>query len=541
MTFATMTNPFHSGEIEAQKRAGVDDMAAQIAGFIRPYMPDQHRQFYSNLPFLILSAADAEGRPWVAILEGEAGFVSSPDPKALSLATSLDPQDPLTAALEDGTDIGLLGIELATRRRNRLSGHFHKADHGYAIDIQQSFGNCPQYIREREWHRVDANKPGVSSRSKTLTRAQIARIGRADTMFIGTGQRDADDRASNGYDASHRGGEPGFVQVMDERHLRIPDYAGNNFFNTIGNILKNPRVGLLFVDFETGGLLHITGRAEIDWQARDAKDPGARRMIDVIIDGVVDRPSAISLRWEADGSALRQLTLLKKVEEAHDITSFYLAPVDGRPLAPFEAGQYLPIELRLTPPYGKVQRSYSLSASPNGRTYRLSIKREDKGLVSRVMHDVLQAGDIIETRLPSGDFVLPCPDCPVVLVSAGIGQTPMMAMLQQIAEEGGQRLTWFVHGARNGRRHALRDEASALAIKHPNIQTQVHYSKPEPHDRIGCEYDIAGRISAQSLINLKAGPDAHYMLCGPAAFVSEIQSGLEAAGIAQSNIHSETF
>ncbi|MEM8792141.1 MAG: pyridoxamine 5'-phosphate oxidase family protein [Pseudomonadota bacterium] len=541
MTIETTHNPFHAGELEAQKRAGVGDVAAKVAGFIRSYMPEQHRQFYTSLPFLVVSAADGQGRPWVTILEGEDGFVSSPDPETLAVTSNLDPQDPLFASFEAGTDIGLLGIELATRRRNRLSGAFRKTASGYAIDIRQSFGNCPQYIREREWHRVTGVTPGDAIWSDALNEAHMDRIRQADTMFIGTGQRDADNKPANGYDASHRGGEPGFVQIVDATRLRIPDYAGNNFFNTIGNLLQNPRIGLLFVDFETGGLLQITGRAEIDWQPKDAADPAARRMIDVTIDAVVDRPSAVSLRWDGEGQQVRQLALVKKVEEAQDITSFYLAPVDGRRLAPFKAGQHLPIELQLAEPLGKARRTYSLSAASNGKTYRLSIKREAKGLVSRVMHDLLQRGDVIEARSPSGDFVLPAGDCPVVLASAGVGITPTMAMLEEIAKEAGDRPAWFVHGARNGRSHAMRREVDAIAEAHPNITRQVFYSRPKAEDRIGLDYDHQGRVSAEGLLGLNAGPKAHYLLCGPAAFVAEIQAGLEAQGVPQNQIHFETF
>ncbi|MEM8789051.1 MAG: pyridoxamine 5'-phosphate oxidase family protein [Pseudomonadota bacterium] len=534
-------NPFHSGEIEAQSRAGVGDMASRIGGFIRSYLPEQHRAFHTSLPFLILSGADTQGRPWVTVLEGEHGFVTSPDPTTLCIKTPLDPQDPLSDAFEAGADVGLLGIELATRRRNRLSGRFRKASDGYAIDIRQTFGNCPQYIREREWHRVSGGAPGESRRSESLSDAQMDRIRAADTMFIGSGQRDDNDIPSNGYDASHRGGEPGFVQTVDATHLRIPDYAGNNFFNTIGNILKNRRVGLLFIDFETGGLLQITGRAQIDWEPADANDPSARRMIDVAIEAVVDRPSAIALRWDTKGEQVRQLMLAEKVQESEHITSFYLTPVDGRPLPPFSAGQHLPIALELTPPHGTVRRSYSLSAASNGKTYRLSIKREDQGLVSRVMHDVLQLGHVIEARAPSGDFVLPCGDCPLVLASAGVGLTPMVAMLQEVAREAGTRLAWFIHGARDGQSHAMKQSVEGIVATHRHIKKQVFYSQPDPQDCLGTDYDSVGRVSVEALLALNAGVKAHYMLCGPAAFVSQIQTGLEAAGVPSGHIHFETF
>ncbi|MDJ0612379.1 MAG: pyridoxamine 5'-phosphate oxidase family protein [Rhizobiaceae bacterium] len=541
MTIAVSSNPFHSGEIEAQKRAGVRGLASQVAGFIRPYMPQQHREFFCSLPFLVLSAADENGRPWITILEGEEGFVGSPDNKNLRLSTSLDPQDPLANAFESGTDIGMLGIELETRRRNRLSGYFHKSTDGYAIDIRQSFGNCPQYISERRWHRESNVIPGSASKSNALSVNQIKRIQASDTMFIGSGQCDPEDAASNGYDASHRGGLPGFIQVIDETHLRIPDYAGNNFFNTIGNILKNPKVGLLFVEFESGSLLHVSGHAEIDWEPRDGHELGAYRMINVTIDAVVDRPAAISLRWESEGQPVRQMVVANKVVEAKDIASFYLKPADGRPLAPFKAGQHLPIELQLSEPYGKVSRSYSLSAAAHEDFYRLSIKREEKGLVSRIMHDVLQPGQVIEARAPAGEFTIPCQDCPVVLASAGIGITPLLAMLNELSAKNSSPPIWFVHGARNKATHAFRQEISALVGGHSNIKSRVFYSKPDQEDRQGVDYDHSGRVSADALLELNAGPDAHYMLCGPAAFVSNIQTGLETAGISPDHIHFETF
>lgn len=201
MAMTTDRNPFHAGEIEAQKRAGVTNVASWAAGFIRQRLPKQHRDFHTSLPFLVVSAADEAGRPWVTILEGPDGFVRSPDPRTLTVSGALDPQDPLTQTLDSGADIGLLGIDLATRRRNRLSGFFHPTEDGFAIDVRQAFGNCPQYIHEREWRRVEKAAPVSASISDHLARDQVARIKAADTLFIGTGQRADEDHESNGYDA----------------------------------------------------------------------------------------------------------------------------------------------------------------------------------------------------------------------------------------------------------------------------------------------------------------------------------------------------
>ncbi len=537
----TATTPFHAGELKAQARVGATDVSAWASGFIRPFMPDQHRAFYSQLPFLVVSGADAEGQHWVTLLDGPDGFISSPNPGLLSLAARPDPQDPLAAALAEGTDIGVLGIELATRRRNRLSGRARAYGDGYAIDIRQSFGNCPQYIHEREWRRVPKTAAPPAIRSTALNDDQITRIRAADTLFLGTGQHGHNAHASDGFDASHRGGAPGFVAVTSRTHLRIPDYAGNNFFNTIGNLLENPRIGLVFVDFETGGLLHVTGRAEVDWQAKDTHDPAARRMINVDIDAVIDRPAALSLRWSKNDTDLRDMVVTKKVYETEDIASFYLAADDGSALAPFEAGQHRPIELNIPGQPDRVRRSYSLSGSPYAGTYRLTVKRESKGLASRFLHDKVDVGDRLQARPPSGDFIRPKGSVPLVLISAGVGLTPMLSMLHAAAIEAADRPIWFVHGTRNGSAHALKAEVASLVAKRTSFKSQIHFSQPDKADRVGTDYDAVGHITARSLLALNAGADAHYMLCGPAKFLSDIRQGLESAGVPSAQIHFEVF
>ncbi|WP_299613587.1 pyridoxamine 5'-phosphate oxidase family protein [uncultured Tateyamaria sp.] len=535
------TNPFHPGELKAQVRAGKTDVSEWAAGFIRPFMPDQHRDFFSQLPFLVLAGADTAGRHWVTLLDGPEGFITSSDPTALQINTTPDTQDPLATVLATGSPVGMLGIELDSRRRNRMNGHMRRTAAGFVIDVDQSFGNCPQYIHERTWRRVPAGTPVGAQHSVGLSKEQTARIGTADTLFIGTGQQQREDHASNGFDASHRGGAPGFVHVVDATHLRIPDYAGNNFFNTIGNLVENPAIGLVFVDFETGGLLHLTGRATIDWEPEDSHDEGAQRMIDVTIDAVVDRPAALALRWSADTSGLRELVVIDRVVESADITSFYLGSADGTPLEPFAAGQHLPIELDVPGRDDVVKRSYSLSGAPESDHYRLSIKREAHGIASRHLHDVVAVGDRITARTPSGDFVVPHGSGPLVLVSAGVGLTPMVAALHEVAGEGTERPVWYVHGARDSRHHALTDEVRQLTRSNANISVKIAYSQPGSADVEGLDYDTQGRVTTEQLLNLKAGPDADYMLCGPARFLSDIRTGLERAGVPSERIHFETF
>nr|WP_280338144.1 pyridoxamine 5'-phosphate oxidase family protein [Salinicola acroporae] len=330
----SLETPFHAGELEAQRRAGVEGIARSAGSFIRDFMPEQHREFFAQLPFIVMATGDAQGRPWVTLLEGEGGFIETPDARTLAMAAAPDAQDPLASAVMAGVDVGLLGIELATRRRNRLNGVVRSAQERLVVEVQQSFGNCPQYIREREWRRVESVAAPDATVSERLDSGQRARISAADTFFIGSvagsvHDSDREPSASRGYDASHRGGEPGFVQVTENGTLWIPDYAGNNFFNTLGNLIQDPRVGLLFVDFETGGLLQITGRARIDWSPQQSRDPNAKRWIEVCVEQVVDRPAALTLRWRREDEAPLRLTVVDKVAESDQITSFYLAEPEG--------------------------------------------------------------------------------------------------------------------------------------------------------------------------------------------------------------------
>ncbi|MEX0285930.1 MAG: pyridoxamine 5'-phosphate oxidase family protein [Paracoccaceae bacterium] len=528
--------PFHTGELAAQKQAGAGDIATRAAPFIRDFLPEQHRAFYQAQPFLVVASDDGAGRVWTTIVEGKDGFIGSPDATSLTLDTAIDTHDPLAQSLIEGADIGVVGIELATRRRNRFSGRTRGTDGGIAIDIRQTFGNCPQYISERDWWRAErgALDPVTSDH---LSPEQIARIGAADTLFIGSGRQGA--AASDGYDASHRGGAPGFVRVARPNVLRIPDYSGNNFFNTIGNLLEDPRVGLLFVDFTSGGLLHVTGRARIDWTPEEARDPSVLRVIEVEVDGVIDRPGALSLRWSAKPTPSRAMRVRDKVVEAEGITSFYLSPVDGGPLPPFQPGQHLPIALDIPTHDTKVRRTYSLSG-PVADAYRITVKREDAGVASRFLHDVVAVGDVIEAKPPAGDFLIPDGDGPLVLISAGVGLTPMVAMLHHVVARG-DRPVWFLHGARDGRHHALREEVDRLISAGPNAKRRVYYSAPGDADVMGEDFDVQGRVSAADVLALEPGPEAQYVLCGPLGFISDLTSGLSDTGVPKSRVHFETF
>lgn len=299
--------PFHAGERALQASLGLaarmDEIGRKV---IRPFMPDEHRALFAKLPLLFVGSLDRQGRPWASVLAGAPGFVASPDARTLAIAALPAAHDPLAAALVPGAPVGLLGLELSTRRRNRMNGRVRAADGGgFVVDVDQSFGNCPKYIQARAivGRRGGTAAPAASPEGPRLSAGAAAIIAAADTCFIATAAGEAADGRAAGADVSHRGGAPGFVHMAEAAGrtvLTLPDYRGNAFFNTLGNVLVNPRAALLFVDFASGATLAVTGAAEIvhDGPAVDAS-PGAERLLRLRVDEGVLAEGAIGFAWSA--------------------------------------------------------------------------------------------------------------------------------------------------------------------------------------------------------------------------------------------------
>lgn len=297
--------PWHEGERRLQQHAGVAARMAQIGPkVIRGHMPDQHREFFAQLPFLVAGAVDGNGYPWAGILEGEPGFATSPDPHTLRVAAMPDADDPLRQGLGPGKAVGLLGIELHTRRRNRMNGRIAAWDgKRFDVTVAQSFGNCPQYIQSRDFYfsRAPSMRFAAALPERNgLDAAARALISASDTFFVASYVGRDDAEGGPAVDVSHRGGKPGFVRVEGDV-LTIPDFSGNRFFNTLGNLVANPVAGLLFIDFERGDVLQLCGRAEVvlDDPAIAAFE-GAERLWRVHVRRAVRRPGALALRWRFD-------------------------------------------------------------------------------------------------------------------------------------------------------------------------------------------------------------------------------------------------
>lgn len=303
---ALTASPFHKGEIAIQTRMGVAERVGRMGRkVIRDHMLDQHRDFYAGLPFVLLGTVDGNGRPWASLIGGGQGVLETPDDRTLAIKALPDPRDPARGAVSVGADIGLLGIELGTRRRNRLTGQVSRADStGIEIAVRQSFGNCPKYIQTRTLIPADppADPPAAlppASVSSHLDGAAKELITASDTLFIASAFRTDTGAISQGADVSHRGGKPGFVKVLDNRTIAFPDFPGNNMYNTIGNLSVNPRAGILFVDFDSGDLLTMTGTTEIIADA-PALFEGAQHVIRLGIDEVRHLPAGLAFRAAFD-------------------------------------------------------------------------------------------------------------------------------------------------------------------------------------------------------------------------------------------------
>lgn len=293
----------HDGERQVQTRLGVHErMAPVMAQVIGSAMPEQHRELFRRLPSLLVGSLDEQGRPWASVLAGAPGFVHAPDARHLRVDALPLAEDPWR--LRAGTPLGLLGLEPRTRRRNRLNGTVVTVDtQGFTVAVDQSFGNCPKYIQARTPTWVERGPPlPARAEGGLLSDAALSIARSADTLFIASASAAARAHGgAEGVDLSHRGGLPGFVRVTESQGrtvLSLPDYAGNNFFNTLGNLFERPCAGLLFIDPNAGHLLQLTGHAEIVWGGPEvAEIPGARRVVRVTVEAGWWRPHALPLRW----------------------------------------------------------------------------------------------------------------------------------------------------------------------------------------------------------------------------------------------------
>ncbi|MGE0665820.1 MAG: NO-inducible flavohemoprotein [Sphingomonadales bacterium] len=237
----------------------------------------------------------------------------------------------------------------------------------------------------------------------------------------------------------------------------------------------------------------------------------------------------------------RRFRIAERRQESNIITSFILEPEDGDPVMRHRPGQYLTFWMEI-PGHAPLKRNYSISSAPSDSRYRITVKSEPQGLVSTWLHDVAEVGTILKVAPPAGEFFLPeHPDRPTVLLSGGVGLTPMLSMLETIARDHPEVEAHFIHGTQDGSTHAMRDDVKALVKANPRLKSTVFYLEPLPDDQAGSHYDQTGLISMEWLERHTPLESAHYYLCGPRPFLRTFVSGLSLAGVPSSRIHYEFF
>ncbi|MFF4569092.1 pyridoxamine 5'-phosphate oxidase family protein [Streptomyces sp. NPDC001410] len=302
---------YHEGSLAVQELMGVRDRAEHVGRSLGQDIKPVAAAFLELQPLLIVGAAAPEtGRVWASALTGAPGFVRATGPRQMSVitntgqgsqpkgargtarATTCDPHshdgDPLTTALKTtGTHIGTIALDPRTRRRMRLNGRLRPTDRGFAVTADQVFSNCPKYIQRRESYETLTDRtPGTPHPLTELTHQAAEFIHAADTFFLATVH-------PGGADVSHRGGNPGFVQVRSPHELSWPDYSGNAMFLTLGNLRTDPRAGLLFLDWTTGTVLQLTGEAHTEFTA------DGERTVRFTVAEAIETPAALPLRWSA--------------------------------------------------------------------------------------------------------------------------------------------------------------------------------------------------------------------------------------------------
>jgi predicted pyridoxine 5'-phosphate oxidase superfamily flavin-nucleotide-binding protein len=306
-----MSSVYHAGEIEVQTLAGVRAMARRMSNSIHDVLPQEAADFLAEQPMVIVSSIGQDGHVWASILMGEPGFARAIDECTVRIEVAPVPGDPLASILADSAenpldpqdppthlDLGLLVIDLETRSRMRLNGRAEvRSDGALWMHTREVYFNCPKYIQARQVTMADSSAAGAAqaaqvTRAEALSPKQSELIAAADTFFV------ASAAPGGGADASHRGGNPGFVHVRDATTLEWPDYSGNMMFNTLGNITINPNAGLLFLDFTGGGTLQLTGQAKVVWDPqRAASFPGAERIVEFHVQQAIQVAHASPLRF----------------------------------------------------------------------------------------------------------------------------------------------------------------------------------------------------------------------------------------------------
>ena len=557
---------YHSGELAAQDKAGTRGVAAEliVAKSDSLNFSANHDAFLAAQCFAVISSVDLiSGKVWVTPLFAREGELTAASENEITLSVDSIPVGDVLRTVKSNTPLSLLGIDLGRRIRHRISGHAvvsaGNSDTRLHFRVNEYSPNCPKYINRRQIVLDTDNPDSVVKNAKrqdrsTITDSDKAFIESMDTLWIGSYAPES------GADCNHRGGKPGFIRVTSASTIEWPEYRGNGMFFTSGNLENYSQAGVTLVDFESGSIIQMTGRAEVDW-AHDGEYEGATRLMKFEVEQLVRIDQVTTHRWtrldyspynldisgkenQSDGSNFPlTATLAKVVVESENVKTFrFLA--QRRIL--FLPGQYATFEFKNVPDGSESEvRTWTLSEAPNSingdNTLDITVKRVPEGLISNWLHDHAEVGLKVRLNGVQGEMTAVRLDAQtdkpmvpehILLVSAGIGITPNVAMVRGIGAFELQNKTHItmIHAERLEADLLFQNELNRRAGSYPNFSYTNIISSQQ------------GRLTRDMLADLM--PDEkqqHAYICGPRLFMTDVTKHLVALGVPAANIHTESF
>jgi ferredoxin-NADP reductase/predicted pyridoxine 5'-phosphate oxidase superfamily flavin-nucleotide-binding protein len=549
---------YHDGELRVQRLARASDEARISGQMINKAIPSEAIEFIMQQTLLVIGSIDPCGQVWASVIFGQAGFLQVESDQQLQIDVSQTLQcndDPLWNNLRQNPGVGLLIIELDSRRRLRINGRARKLSATrYAIDVASVYPNCPKYIQRRQSRKLSnatlekaqqryATPSTSASHGNVLSTAQQLMITSADTFFV------ASAHPEQGVDASHRGGQPGFVQLLNERELRIPDFPGNHMFNTLGNFDSYPHAGLVFINFKHRRLLQLIGQPKILWDLDEPHDNtgGTCRFWQFTVSSWREHTQAFDLDWVflgysphipeqrehdlyepvLDSSAEPGLTL--RVEhinrENEHIKSFSLTAVDGELLPEYQPGAHLQMTIKL-PDGSRLRRHYSLLSNAADRShYEIAVQLQPRGRGgSRYLHERIVEGDVLESRAPVNNFPMAGNARHSILIAGGIGITPILSMLHWLDSNA---LSYELH-------------YSASSNTTPAFNSRIKCMAGDRVKFYNSQVSQKQRMDLQHML-LDPKPGTHVYVCGPQRLINSVRETATAAGWPAHRIHFESF
>lgn len=528
------TSPFHEGELSVQTKLDVSDTARSNGVVITNRIPGAALNFISQQSMVILGSTDINTRIWSSVIFGPTGFIEALDPFIVKIdfsETSISITDPFWSNIQSNTQLGMIVIELGSRRRLRINGQIEKiSENIYHINIDQAYPNCPQYIQRR--HILHAKKETIENNTPdicgcNLNKNQNDIISNADTFFVSSAHPD------HGNDVSHRGGKPGFVKIISANQLRIPDYPGNSMFNTLGNFEINPNAGLVFIDFTNKKILQLTGKAKVLWfiENTDTETAGTLRYWKFDIESWRESKISFDIEWEyldasphnpeiSNEQEKLQLTVDEIIQQSDKVKSFILK--SDITLPEFEAGSHLEITLDNN---NSLIKHYSILSNPNDLShYEIAVLEQTESHGgSYTMHRDIKQGDILNCSAPRNEFPVYKKAEHSILIAGGIGLTPILSMIEDLAS---RQRSYEVH-------YTARTESDLIyidRIKSIAGDKATFYTSSENN----------ARLNLDTLLN-KPEQSTHVYVCGPVRLINAVREISENYKWNDMNIHFESF